>query len=112
MRTFVSSYFLLFINDAGSPSRDLSTGSLQTPYCAHRLIRRICTWRREQEACLGMCHPRTEIGMHYPQQIQFCRHSQRNNGCKLTSNRRLQTDTGEYKKRNISLTQSIMVCET
>src|SRR4029450_4581927 len=56
-----------------------------------------------------MSHTRTEIGMHYAQQIQFCRHSQRNNGCKLTSNRRVQTDTGGYKKRHISLTQSTMV---
>src|SRR5262245_41516786 len=46
--------FLLLVNDAGNPPRDLSTGSLQTPCCAHRLIRRIYVPQR-QETCPGEC---------------------------------------------------------
>src|SRR5262245_40571873 len=44
--------------------------------------RRRCA-SRQQETCPGMYHPRTESGSTIPQQIQFCRHWQKNNGCKL-----------------------------
>src|SRR4029453_14185569 len=103
----ISSFLLMTLE----PLQDLSTGSLQTPYCAHRFMKRMYMGQRARSVPRNV-PSRIEIGMHYPQQIQFCRHSQRNNGCKLTSNRRVQTDTGGYKKKHISLTQSIMVCET
>jgi hypothetical protein len=84
--------------------------TVQSPYFSPAVIPR--SRCRAQEAYLGMCHPRPEIRMHYTQQIQIHRHSRRNNGCKLTSNGGVQTDTGSIKRDTSPLGKAVWFAET